>query len=266
MSARSRRTTEPQWTPPSEPELLVLRRQIQQAIAEADEIVAKPYEGSGWGAWDSNLGDLIDRAFGPKSPQANSYHHSGGMFASGPDRRDFYSAEAYEEARVKDRNKTMARQVEAARGALKAIDQELERRGALPVEVAIAHRDFRFVQDAAIRDIALRDHNELRSLAGEVVKARALLAGSVIEGVLTDALARRGFAPKQLEGLKFVELIDEAATAGVIQKRTRHAADSLRDLRNFVHPAVELREGRLRKVDAEAAVALMNMVLEDLTR
>ena len=89
---------------------------------------------------------------------------------------------------------------------------------------------------------------------------------------LRDLLSRR-FSPtrsngkaslKQLEGLSFFDLINEAAAAGVVQKRTTQAAHSVRDLRNFVHPAVELREGRLRQVDARAAIALMDIVLEDL--
>lgn len=63
--------------------------------------------------------------------------------------------------------------------------------------------------------------------------------------------------------MRFVDLINEAAAAKVIGDRTQKAAHAVRDTRNFVHPAVELREGRLRKVDADAAIALMQMVLED---
>jgi hypothetical protein len=86
----------------------------------------------------------------------------------------------------------------------------------------------------------------------------------VIEAVLIDALSRKGFKEKQLESLTLFEMIHEAAVAKILLKRTEQSAHSVRDLRNFVHPAVELREGRLREVDAKAAIAVMDQVLEDV--
>lgn len=262
MSAK-RAQSRPQWTPPPTQELVVLERQIRAAIDEADAIKTKPYGEDGWGPWQTNLGDLIERAFGPDSAQATSFHYAGGLIADGPDSRDF-GASAYAAAMVEWRNEKIGRYVGYARGALKAIEQELERRGAQPTAPGLTRRDFAFVKTEAIRAIAVRDYEELRGVADRTTKAAALLAGSVIEAVLNDALQRKGFAAKQVDDLTFAELVTEARAASVIQTRTEKAAHSVRDLRNFVHPAVELREGRLREVDAKAAIALMNMVLEDL--
>jgi hypothetical protein len=154
-----------------------------------------------------------------------------------------------------------------ARHAVEAVDEELERRGATrALDTSLPARSFDFVSSSALRSIIARDYEELRSVEAGSVKGRALLAGSVIEGLLVDALEREGFNASDVEGLRFVQLVEEAAGAKLIQKRTKAAANSVRDLRNFVHPAVELREGRLRLVDANLALALMNMVLEDLTR
>jgi hypothetical protein len=244
----------------------VLRRQIATAIDKGAQLTTQAYaETDGtWGAWDSNLGDLIERACGPKSAQATSYHYSTGIFADGPSRHDYYMESDYNRALIVWRNDSVAKKSAAARGALEAIDLELERRGARPVESSLPARDFAFVRSEELRAIAARDYDELRTVAGGTVKAAGLLAGSVVEAVVSDALLRNGFTARQLDDMRFVELIDEAASAKILRERTQKAAHAVRDVRNFVHPAVELREGRLRKVDAGAAIALMQMVLEDI--
>jgi len=260
-----RRASEPEWTPPPVEQLQVLRRQIAAAVERGEQLKAQTYaETDGaWGAWDSNLGDLVEKACGPRSAQATSYHYSTGIFGGGPDRQRYYSESEYESALVAWRNESISKKSAAARGALEAIDLDLERRGATPAAMTLAARDFSFITSVPLRAIVERDYDELKRSAGTTVKAASLLAGSVIEGVLIDALGQKGFAPKQLDGMRFVDLINEAAAAKVIGDRTQKAAHAVRDTRNFVHPAVELREGRLRKVDADAAIALMQMVLED---
>lgn len=262
MCAR-RTAAQPTWSPPANEQLVVLEQQIRAAIDESDEIKTKPYGEDGWGPWQSNLGDLIERAFGPESSQATSFHYAGGLIADGPDARDFGASE-YARLMIEWRNDKITKYVGYARGAVKAIDQELERRGAQPAAPGLIRRDFAFVKSVPIRAIAARDYEELRAVADRTTKAAALLAGSVIEATLYDALQGKGFTAKQLDALTFAQLVNEAKGAGVIPTRTEKAAHSVRDLRNFVHPAVELREGRLRDVDAKAAIALMNMVLEDL--
>lgn len=262
MSPRAK-PREPEWRPPRDEELAVLRRQIDQAIAEGSAITATPYE-NGWGAWQTNLGDLVQRACGPESAQANSYQYAGGLFADGPDARDL-GPSAYADAMVEWRNEKVTSYIAAARGAVKAIDQEMERRGVRIPEGGgtLPAESFSFVASEPTRAVAQRDYEELR-IAGRTVKARALLAGSVVEAVLLDALERKGFVPQQVARMSFNELIQQAREDKVITARTAKVADSLRDLRNLVHPAVELREGRLRSVEADAAVSLMALVLEDL--
>lgn len=263
MSARAK-TREPSWEPPRDQELAVLRRQIEQAIVDGEEIAASRPYADGWGAWQTNLGHLVTLACGPESPQAISYRDARGFFANDPDERDM-SPSAYADAMVEWRNDTIARYISAARGALKAIDQEMERRGVRTTEGSgtLPAETFAFVSSAPIRAIALRDYEELR-IAARTVKARALLAGSVVEAVLFDALEQKGVAAPQVAKMSFHDLIQQARTLQVITARTAKVADSLRDMRNLVHPAVELREGELRGADADAAVSLMALVLEEL--
>ena len=58
-----RRVSEPEWTPPPVEQLQVLRRQIAAAVDKGEQLKAQTYaETDGaWGAWDSNLGDLVER-------------------------------------------------------------------------------------------------------------------------------------------------------------------------------------------------------------
>jgi hypothetical protein len=257
-----RASPRPVWTSPPTEQLLVLERQMQDALAEGERTMTRPYE-DGWGAWSTNLGDLISRAFGDESPQSNAFQYSGGFFADGPDARDM-SVSDYKQAMVEWRNEKISGYITHARGALKAIAQELERRGATPGQASWPRRDFALIRSDPLRAIATRDYDELRGVAGMTVKATALLAGSVVEAVLHDALERNGFSPSQLDSMRFHELVDEAANAKLISDRTKKAAHVARDIRNLVHPVVELRDGRLRKVDADQAIAVMQMVLEEL--
>jgi hypothetical protein len=260
--AAKRAQSRPGWTAPSAEEMLVIDAQIGEGLDEGRGIRGTPYR-TGWGNWEANLSDLIERALGPGSAQAESFNGAGGMFADGPDARDMAASE-YATARIEWRDEKIDRFIAAAEAARKAIGQELERRGARPTAVGIRRRDFAFVKSDPVRAIATRDHEELRAVADRTTKATALLAGSVIEAVLFDALGRVGFTAKQLDRMELHEMVDEAAAAKIIQPRTQKAAHAVRGARNFVHPAVELREGRLREVDAKAAIALMNLVLEDL--
>lgn len=252
------------WTPPNDAQLRVLERQLRDGTAEAPTIKSRPYGNDGWSPWITNLRGLIEKSLGPESPQASAFHHAGGMFADGPDRRDFHSQPEYDAAMARWRNEKIDRYVEAADGALQAISQELEVRGATPPATVLPARSFAFVIDKDLRAIATRDYGELKDAASGTVKAAALLAGSVIEAILYDTLLQKGTPAATLDSKDFYNLIDDARNAGVIQDRTQKAAHALRDTRNFVHPAVERRKGSLRDVDAKTAISLMNQVLEDV--
>lgn len=262
MSPRAR-APDREWRAPSDDELVVLRAQILEAIADGERLLGEPFDDGRWAGWETGLTHLIELALGPgRWPDEFRY-------ARGSSPRMVVDVDAYDgfEVRAEElqrRNDDVRAKLGVAREALRAVDQDMTRRGARPVEGATLPAEaFTFVASEQLRAIAQRDYDEIRA-AARTVKARALLAGSVIEAVLMDALVRNGFALEHMVEMRFHALIKEAAAAKIVSDRTAKVADSLRDMRNLVHPAVELKDGRLRAADADAALSLMRLVLEDL--
>lgn len=234
---------------------------MQAAISDGEKLMTEGFNQGRWQGWEAQLTDLLRRALGPGHwpDEFRQARAAGGFDVVGE-----YPHETTEAEQVETRNDDVAAKLGVAAEALRAVDQDLERRGARPAEgTDLPGETFAFVAVDTTRAIAQRDYDELR-VASRTVKARALLAGSVVEAVLMDALERKGFTAKQVAAWTFHELITEAQGAKVISDRTAKVAHSLRDMRNLVHPAVELREGRLSVGAAEAAVSLMRLVLEDL--
>ena len=69
---------------------------------------------------------------------------------------------------------------------------------------------------------------------------------------------------EDIKGLTAYGLYQRAAKDGLLTGRNLSAADASRDGRNFVHPAVEYREGVLTRSQADLAVSLMAAVLGEL--
>lgn len=64
------------------------------------------------------------------------------------------------------RNEEIARSIGKAGGVLKAIEQELERRGATPLATGLVARDFAFVQTARLdRDLSEQEYSSERTEA-----------------------------------------------------------------------------------------------------
>lgn len=260
MTARKR---VPQRDSPTDGELAVFRHQLEAEIDDGKQILAAVDDEARFNGWVVGVKDLLRRALGhePWPIEFETAYGGGANFRVVSDYRP--TPQEVRAQRVQEVEAKLA----IAERALRAIDQQLERAGAAaPPDPGLPDEAFDFVGDETLRSLALRDYTELRVVPATAVKARALLAGSVTETVLVDALRRRGFSSAQIDRMQFAELIAEALSAEVIQKRTAGTANSVRDMRNLVHPLVELRNGRLRAVDANAAVALMAMVLEDLRR
>ncbi|HEX5746504.1 MAG TPA: hypothetical protein VFZ09_09685 [Archangium sp.] len=164
---------------------------------------------------------------------------------------------------------------------------------AVPLQVPSPRHKLPFLRDDRLRNIAERDLSSLlRFKNEEEVKVVLIMAGSVIEAVLLDCFqrfvntqleavakqvqARRvtdgrfsRFSPERRESWSFFHSIAVAGPDGlhILRGRTERVADTLRNFRNLVHPARELLESDdspLRTTDADAAVALVGMVLDDV--
>ena len=85
-----------------------------------------------------------------------------------------------------------------------------------------------------------------------------MLAGSIVEATLMDALVSKGRPIAEVEKLRLAPLISAALAAKVISVQTHDAAKPVKDYRNHIHPAVQLRAAQaLGEIDAEAAIPLM---------
>jgi hypothetical protein len=242
----------------------VLRAQIERSIAQGQALMEEPFADDGrWGGWATKLADLIERALGPgRWPE--QFHDAGNMFGFAVVDAGYMSEAQQLEQSRHGRNQSMGAQIGVTQEVLTAIDDELERRGVTPAETGLLPERFAFVATPALREIAQRDYEELRGTRTTFVKSRLVLAGAVIEAAVMDALVKKGSTLDELDARRFADLINAAEKAGVIKPRTAAAARPVKDYRNFVHPTVEIRDGAIRAVDANAAVSLMQLVIEDL--
>jgi len=142
--------------------------------------------------------------------------------------------------------------------------------GALPTVMtgagaSLPNLSFTFMKDGRLRAMAERDYEELRVAAFyRSAKSKALLAGSVIEAVVLDLLIAKGVAFDELKGLAAHALYERAKHEELLAGRQLSAAHATRDTRNFVHPAVEYREGDLTAEQADLALSLMRAILAEL--
>ncbi len=120
-----------------------------------------------------------------------------------------------------------------------------------------------FLKNAVMRGIVERDLGELRAaLLSGTSKTLLLLCGSILEGVLVDAVARNIIVAKTYQPKKHFpddyslhDLIDVAVEEQLLRKSTRNMASSVTEHRDLIHPAAEAR-GDVQ-VDAARASAMM---------
>ncbi|MCB9935086.1 MAG: hypothetical protein H6840_05275 [Planctomycetes bacterium] len=100
-------------------------------------------------------------------------------------------------------------------------------------------------------------------------KAAVVMAGATLEGVLQAAVARLGKpveaafravypqrkAPADADSYRFEEALSVLRHMGVLTSAVSHVARGIKELRNFVHPAVQKRQ-RGGVSDAQALLAL----------
>lgn len=134
------------------------------------------------------------------------------------------------------------------------------------------------LSDERLAAIVRRDVVELKKAIGaNLPKCVALLAGSILEGVLIDVLDRnRALASSYLKKRKFPDeasLPDLLRIAGAALDAPRHLlsptaiamAHAVTDHRDLIHPHAEARgQIRVDETTARSLVHLVNMVVRDL--
>ena len=112
---------------------------------------------------------------------------------------------------------------------------------------------FSSIQDTGIRDILLRDLKEcVIAIATGQAKNATIMAGSIIEALLYAKLTeksitsyavptRSGTTNKALKDMALADLLFVAEQERLITSNSIHLSHYVRDYRNFIHPAKEMR-------------------------
>lgn len=112
---------------------------------------------------------------------------------------------------------------------------------------------FSSIQDTDIRDILLRDLKEcVIAIATVQTKNATIMAGSIIEALLYAKLTeksitsyvvptRSGTANKALKDMALADLLFVAEQEKLVTPNSIHLSHYVRDYRNFIHPAKEIR-------------------------
>ena len=121
--------------------------------------------------------------------------------------------------------------------------------------------DFNFITDEHFRKSLSEDQRELQSgLATESWKSVHVLAGSIVEAVLTEYLVVSGVRPSGKDPLSMTlgEVVIACQNDGVLDKSTTALCEVVKDYRNLIHPG---RMKRLQQqVTREGAHIASNLV------
>lgn len=156
-----------------------------------------------------------------------------------------------------------------------AIETELSEAEA-PAESAVTeHEEFLFVKEAPVREILVRDFQEVqRGFIARNWKSVLILSGGIIEAILLDALKRveaqarsSKDAPKgELERWELVDLIKIAADLKLVSSELDGLSNTVRGYRNLVHRGSELRKGtKFGEDEAVIAVRIIKILKRDLS-
>ena len=145
-----------------------------------------------------------------------------------------------------------------------------------PPQRVTAISRFEFIHNSVIRAILERDYKELVKIRGTALKARFILAGGIIEGLLLDALlqdipkamntstGRR--SGRSLEEWGLSALLDAAVELKLISSSAQSFGHAVREYRNLVHPGLEYRSGlTLALEEIEIAERVLDIVIRDLS-
>lgn len=123
--------------------------------------------------------------------------------------------------------------------------------------------DFSFMRDDRLRQIVLRDYEELQQLdARNAAKAVIVLSGGIVEGLLFDALvaSKKWTFEKACENF-LKDMIGPAQNLGIITED--RLTQAVRKYRNLIHPGREIRE---KMVFSETDAALSRLAVDIVVR
>ena len=141
----------------------------------------------------------------------------------------------------------------------------------------IEYRKFNFVKDSEILNIIERDYEEIqRAIIAQCYKSVIILAGSLIEAILTDTLIQNEKvslgakeAPRKKPDIKewnLNECIKVAVGEEMVSKGVEKLSHSVREYRNLVHPGNEIiNKLKFGAEEAKIALEVLHIVHRDLS-
>ncbi len=134
-----------------------------------------------------------------------------------------------------------------------------------PATAEARQADFAFLKNSALKLILERDYAELQRLDPETAtKAVLVLSGSILEGLVLDAIVTSGkWDLEEATKRTLDELINAAVTAKIFRHdRLSHA---VKRYRNLVHPGREIRENiQFSAADAVLAKAAVDISIREV--
>lgn len=149
------------------------------------------------------------------------------------------------------------------------------------VSEPLPRESFDFVSDPKIRAICQRDYRELQKVRrAKAHKSTIILSGGLLEALLLDALRRRPTKArdsyKQLYQDKktpsmarwnLEQLIAVAEDLAIITQGASQLSQTLREYRNLVHVAKEIRSGyKVKEEEAGIALNMVKIVMRELKK
>ncbi|HQU85074.1 MAG TPA: hypothetical protein PKY59_18175 [Pyrinomonadaceae bacterium] len=135
--------------------------------------------------------------------------------------------------------------------------------------------DFNFVRDESIRNIIIRDYNELQQLLeNNISKSTIVISGGILESLLADALLslneiyfEKGYIHNQQtkKRLNLAAIVKLANEKHILNNE--NLPHTIRDFRNLVHIGKEIHENTQIDLDeAKFSFHAINKIINDLRK
>ncbi len=158
--------------------------------------------------------------------------------------------------------------------------QEQERK----TEVSLPQFDFRFIKDEEIKDLIVRDWQEVKkAFENGLYKSVVVLCGAIIESLLINALSlieneaklsyyqkylkskNQADKPPEIENWKIYQLIEIANQQGIISIDAVQFSHVVRNYRNLVHLYAQKSKAlRINERIASAVISFLDIVYDDI--
>lgn len=158
--------------------------------------------------------------------------------------------------------------------AIGAIKAEMDSSETTPIT---EERDFSFISDINIRDIIVRDYQEIqRAFIACCWKSVIILSGGAIETILLDTVGnapssqrnnKRAPNEKSVDKWSLEALINVAVDSNLVSPGIEKLSHSARGYRNLVHPGNEIRQKlKFDKEEARITLEILNILQRDLSK